>query len=395
MSETTPMRPALKRQTTTARLQSAKKSTDNKMQSLSMWTSPLTEPVEWPTLHLLAFVLYGAGMIYYIVTASIAWANYERPVLFETQPTSNFDVVPLNFSIDCRDCRRFVSRQPDSRLWTLSWDYTDVPGGCAERNPELFDAELVALCAAQHDATLFDQARSGDLRDDYYAIPFAQCPNAFDYTIPYTFTMGGVTQYAPASLQRTPQGEPNVTACMERCSNTAGCVGFGFTNVTFRDARFGVDFPAGSCALLSAQKCTLFDPVDTIAGPVTVYYKKLPPSGTPPPNPLDKCSITSGDVGMFAQRASLDPSVPAACTRELHAPDCMRTRELHAPGACMSASACNALIGARSRVAGRRPHPSTKRIGRASAGTQTTSASRPSIRSQCSATTPLASTSAR
>mgnify|MGYP006142148319 CR=1 FL=1 len=34
----------------------AKAVTDNQMQSLSMWTSSVSEPVKWPTLHLVAFV---------------------------------------------------------------------------------------------------------------------------------------------------------------------------------------------------------------------------------------------------------------------------------------------------------------------------------------------------
>ena len=234
-------------------------------------------------------------MVYYIVTASIAWANYERPVLFENMPTNDFDVVGLNFSIDCRDCRRFLTRQPDGRLWTLSWDYTDLPGGCAGRSPSLFDDALKAHCAAQHNMT--------SAADEYYPIIFGQCPNGFDFVIPYVVTLpDGSQRYLPASQS------PTIDGCQARCSATPGCVGFGYTPLGFSNRAFGVTFPAGSCFLASAQECTFFDPVDTATeGPVTFYYKKLPPPGPKPANPLDKCSITNLDVAMFAQSASLDP----------------------------------------------------------------------------------------
>ena len=118
--------------------------------NLSFWASSVSEPVTTPKLHLLALLVYVAGMIAYVVIASIGWSNAERPVLFEAQETKNYAAVPLNFTIDCQDCRRFVHRNPEGWLWKLSWDYSSVPGGCAARSPSLFDERLRDFCRAQY-----------------------------------------------------------------------------------------------------------------------------------------------------------------------------------------------------------------------------------------------------
>ena len=89
-------------------------------------------------------------MLAYSVWAVVDFVNYERPILFESQATNSFGAVPLDVSIDCKDCRRFIDKFPDGRLWSLSWDYSALPGGCAALSPELFSDDLRAFCAAQN-----------------------------------------------------------------------------------------------------------------------------------------------------------------------------------------------------------------------------------------------------
>ena len=62
---------------------------------VSFWTSPVTEDVEAPRIHLIAIVLYGCAMTAYSIFAVYEWFTFERPVKFESQPTFAFDAVPL------------------------------------------------------------------------------------------------------------------------------------------------------------------------------------------------------------------------------------------------------------------------------------------------------------
>lgn len=181
-----------------------------KATSWSFWSSSVTEDVEMPTIHLVALVVYTVLMGIYIVYASISFANYERPVLFESQETKLFDAVPLNFTIDCRDCRRFPSRSPDSSLWTLSWDYSSLPGGCAARSPALFDDTLRSFCAAQQAASL---------TRNYYSIPYAGCPPDTSTGFPLGF-LGFANGFG---VFPGPQG---LEQCQAKCDTTPTCKAF-------------------------------------------------------------------------------------------------------------------------------------------------------------------------
>ena len=103
----------------------------------SMWTDTVSEPIPEGSvkIHVIAILAYAIGMIAYIILAAIDFANFQSPVIFEAQETGRFDAVPLNVTIDCQDCRRFLNRNPDGSLWRISWDYAGVPGGCAARSP--------------------------------------------------------------------------------------------------------------------------------------------------------------------------------------------------------------------------------------------------------------------
>ena len=55
--------------------------------SLSMWTEPLTKPIDAPRIHILAFGVYVLCMLAYMVWVAYDFINYERPTLFESQET--------------------------------------------------------------------------------------------------------------------------------------------------------------------------------------------------------------------------------------------------------------------------------------------------------------------
>lgn len=267
---------------------------------LSLWTQSVSEPVKTPKLHLLALVVYVAGMIGYMVIASIGWSNTERPVVFEAQETHYHAAVPLNFTIDCQDCRRFVQRNPEGWLWKLSWDYSRVPGGCAARSPSLFDERLRDFCRAQN-------SDPNNTVRGYYPVPFAGCTNGPSLLLPWSF---------PPNL--IPFGvTADAAACAAKCDERAafGCVGFSYFMGSLTDPFTGNLLPANSCLLHSSQACKWANPSDTALDgkPVHTYLLKLPPA--PPTNPLadplDKCSITSNDIAVFQQSASPDPLAAA------------------------------------------------------------------------------------
>lgn len=279
-----------------ARMMDIKKKANSKVQSLSFWTEPVTDDVAFPTVHLIALIVYAVGLSIYAVYAALDWTQFERPALFESQETSSFDVVPLNFTIDCQDCRRNLFRHGSSgELWRLSWDYTHLAEGCAARSPHLFDSALSDFCAAQNDPATVE----------YYDVAFATCANVFSVLVPFSPGVPyGVT--------------PTMEECEFRCTHTAGCSGYNYAMANFTQTPIpgvSIDFPRGTCVLMSSAAydgCTWFNPTPTAEVPVLARLQVQPPTGPPPANPLDKCTISSEDVAMFHQSGSPDPLVASA-----------------------------------------------------------------------------------
>ena len=266
---------------------------------VSLWTSAPTEPVTMPWIHLVALTFYAVGMLAYIVLASIQWATFERPVNFEAQETRVYKPVPLNFSIDCQDCRRFPDRRPDSSLWRLSWDYSTLSGGCAARSPTLFDDELRAFCARQHTASP---------TREYYPLPFSMCTDPGGPRTPdNSFTSLNFTSlFTYTSDMSSMTG--TVADCQARCDAAADCASFTF------------NLNNGLCLVHpSSRRCRWVTHYDTVAWPFLTYLLKTsdPPS-EPLADALDKCTITSNDVEILRQRASPNPQTATMVNVSYH-----------------------------------------------------------------------------
>lgn len=255
----------------------------------------LASQVKLPRVHLLALALYVAGMAAYSVFAIVDWVNAERPVLFSSEETKHFESVPLNVSIDCIDCRRFLMRSQDSAKWKLSWDYSGLPNGCAVRSPAHFDDRLRDFCAVQNNATLYTTNRR------YDTAGFGTC-NAWAIVLPWS-----LQPFIPFGAT------PTMETCMAKCDSSPGCHGINYATAGFSspDPATGqlVYFPKGVCALLSTNKCPEWqDPDSTVSSPVvtsmlvTDPYKGVPlPAGA---DPLDRCYLTSNDIDFFTQGPS-------------------------------------------------------------------------------------------
>jgi len=263
-------------------------------QNWSLWAGSVSEEVKLPKVHLLAVGVYVALMIAFAVTAIIDYVNYEPPTLFSSLEAGGFGAVALNYSIDCRDCRRFMGQLPDGALWKLSWDYTNLAGGCAGagKQPTAFNDNLRAFCQAQNNATTPRR---------YRLIPFANCANGFDYVI------------FPALTWR-----PTRQQCEAHCDAVPGCKAYGYALDTVRTP--AGNLPAGSCLPINAKTfdpvvgfpptggCRQWgDPLDMAAAPVIIAIAYEPPAGAAPADPLDRCTITSHDVEMLTQSPSPDP----------------------------------------------------------------------------------------
>lgn len=265
----------------------------------SFWASTVSEPVAMPKIHIVALVTYLLLMVAYSVWAVYDFVNYERPVLFESQETNSFGAVPLDISIDCKDCRRFLEKFPDGSLWSLNWDYSALPGGCASRSPDLFSDELRAFCAAQNDAST----------REYYRVHLGGCPAANQFSIPWSTS-------PPMPFGITPTD----SACQTKCDQTAGCKAFSYTYGSYQWPHFDgtlYTFPKGMCQLHSVSLETAcgyaaFEPSSPHTTPFSHFGLREHPTSTAPNDALDRCTITSNDLAMFTQSASPDPSMTAA-----------------------------------------------------------------------------------
>ena len=273
---------------------------EQRIQSLSMWTSTVSEKVERPRIHAVALIAYIVLMICYSILAVIDWSQYATPVKYESVEARSFEAVALDMEIDCQDCRRNIFRRPNGELWRLSWDYTSVAGGCAGPNWNAqFTHELYDFCAAQNDPNYTPK---------YHYVAFAGCPNAFDYLIPFSFT-----PFVPFGVTSA------VEECTAKCDATPGCQAIAYAMDAQTDPSTGQTFPPGTCALLSASilNCGWGSPIPTTLYQIFTYvredYGNDPTTyGAVPSNPLDKCTISSNDVAMLQQAASADPLVASA-----------------------------------------------------------------------------------
>ena len=207
-------------------------------------------------MHVVALVIYAAGMAAYSVFAIVDWVNAERPVLFSSEETRHFESMPLNVSIDCVDCRRFLTRAQDSAKWKLSWDYSGLPNGCAARSPALFDSRLRDFCAAQNNASLY---KTTPRRYDTAA--FGTC-NGWSIILPWS-----LQPLIPFGVA------PTMDVCMAKCDATPGCKGINYALAGFSSPNPSTGqqqyFPKGVCAMLTTNKCPEWqDPDSTVSSPV-------------------------------------------------------------------------------------------------------------------------------
>ena len=207
-------------------------------------------------MHVVALVIYAAGMAAYSVFAIVDWVNAERPVLFSSEETRHFESMPLNLSIDCVDCRRFLTRAQDSAKWKLSWDYSGLPNGCAARSPALFDSRLRDFCAAQNNASLY---KTTPRRYDTAA--FGTC-NGWSIILPWS-----LQPLIPFGVA------PTMDVCMAKCDATPGCKGINYALAGFSSPNPSTGqqqyFPKGVCAMLTTNKCPEWqDPDSTVSSPV-------------------------------------------------------------------------------------------------------------------------------
>ena len=73
--------------------------------AMSYWSEPVREEVEHKYFHLVAILAYAVGILLFIVYSAVAWVNYPTPSVFESAESNTYAPVPLDFSIDCQDCR--------------------------------------------------------------------------------------------------------------------------------------------------------------------------------------------------------------------------------------------------------------------------------------------------
>eukprot|EP01047_Picozoa_sp_COSAG01_P017240 COSAG01_NODE_908_length_12794_cov_119.794171_12_plen_722_part_00 len=281
----------------------------------SLWAASPTEPVEdgmvW--VHLLSMISYAVLIIAYTCHALVVWANFEAPILFESQETSQYPPVPLDFSIDCQDCRRSYARRMNGELWRLSWDYSMVPGGCAARDPSRFSDQLRQFCRAQN-------APSPPGARRYFFQPYTNCLEGFDYLLPHvhnkTAAALGLIGFGPGKALTPWSVAADVPACQARCDANPACKGFMF-NVLDNPTPVPPGFPPlvkNTCGMMTAAtKCKTSE---TGNGLLHMYLldESAPSAGTDISDPLDRCVITSRDAAMLKQSPSPDPKLASTAS---------------------------------------------------------------------------------